>query len=186
MAQLAVDLDPLDFESLANLGTTYWALGQLEDEERVYRQIIELYPEAVNVKSWLAATLTRQGNPEGGLQYLDFDSENKWQRTMSTIVLHSLGRHEEEQPIRQRMIDEEGQFWAFSIATTYAWHGDADKAFEWLDIAIKQKDPHVTQLIFNPWLAPVRDDPRWEKILDKVGLLKYWKKSQTRREEAES
>ena len=186
LAQLAVDLDPLDLEGLINLGTTYWALGQLEDEERVYRQIIELYPEVVSVKSWLAATLTRLGNPEGGLQYLDFDSENKWQRIMSTIVLHNLGRHEEEQPIRQRMIDEKGQFWAFSIATTYAWHGDPDKAFEWLDIAIKQKDPHVTQLIFNPWLTSIRNDPRWEKTLDKVGLLKYWRKSQTRREEAES
>jgi hypothetical protein len=44
----------------------------------------------------------------------------------------------------------------------------------------------MTQLIFNPWLAPLHDDPRWEKILDKMGLLNYWKKSQTRREEAES
>ena len=54
---------------------------------------------------------------------------------MSTIVLHSLGRHEEEQPIRQKIIDERGQYWAFGVALTYAWHGDPDKAFEWLDIA---------------------------------------------------
>ena len=186
LAQLAVDLDPLDRDSLRNLGTTYWALSQLEDEERVYRQIIELYPEVVSVKSWLAATLTRQGNPEEGLQYLDFDSENRWQQAMSTIVLHSLGRHEEEQPIRQKIIDEKGRYWAFGVALTYAWHGDPDRAFEWLDIAFKQKDRYMSQLIFNPWLAPLHDDPRWEKILDKVGLLKYWKKSQTRREEAES
>ena len=186
LAQLAVDLDPLDLESLSNLGTTYWALSQLEDEERVYRQIIELYPEVVSVKSWLAATLTRQGNPEEGLQYLDFDSENRWQQAMSTIVLHSLGRHEEEQPIRQKIIDEKGRYWAFGVALTYAWHGDPDRAFEWLDIAFKQKDRYMSQLIFNPWLASLHNDPRWEKILDKVGLLKYWKKSQTRREEAES
>ena len=186
LAQLAVDLDPLDLDSLANLGTTYWALGQLEEEERVYRQIIELYPDVVSVKSWLAATLTLQGNPEGGLQYLDFDSENRWQQVMSTIVLHNLGRHAEEQPIRQRLIDEKGRYWAFGVALTYSWHGDVDKAFEWLDIAFKQKDTFLTQLIFNPWLAPLHDDPRWEKILDKVGLLNYWEKSQTRPEESES
>jgi TolB-like protein len=186
LAQLAVDLDPLDSDSLSNLGTIYWALSQLEDEERVYRQFLEFYPEDAAVKSWLAATLTRQGNPEEGLQYLDFDSENRWQQAMSTIVLHSLGRHEEEQPIRQKIIDENGQHWAFGVALTYAWHGDPDKAFEWLDIAFKQKDRFMTQLIFNPWLASLHDDPRWEKILDKMGLLKYWKKSQTRREEAES
>jgi tetratricopeptide (TPR) repeat protein len=188
LAQLAVDLDPLEYSGLAKLGTTYWALGQLKEEERIYRRILELYPnsDSHSVKSWLAATLTRQGKPEEGLQYLIFDSENRWQRAMSAIVLHSLGRHEEERPIRQNMIDEYSQTWAFGIVLTYAWHGDLDKAFEWLDIAFEQKDSYMTQLIFNPWLAPLHDDPRWEKILDKMGLLNYWKKSQTRREEAES
>jgi TolB-like protein/Tfp pilus assembly protein PilF len=183
LAQLAADLDPLDYSGLRNLGTTYWALGQPKEEERIYRQILELYPESVSVKSWLAAALTVQGNPEEGLQYLDFDSENSWQRAMSTIVLHNLGRHDEEQPIRQKIIDED---WAFGVALTYSWHGDTDKAFEWLDIAIKRKESFVAQLIFNPWLAPLHDDPRWEKTLDRVGLLKYWEKSQARREEAES
>jgi TolB-like protein len=187
-AQLAVDLDPLDYSSLRNLGTTYWALGKLEEEERTYRRILELYPDSPShsVKSWLAATLTRQGRPEEGLQYLIFDSENDWQRAMSAIVLHSLGRHEEERPIRQTMIDEYSQTWAFGIVLTYAWHGDADKAFEWLDIAFKQKDPYLTQLIFNPWLVPLHVDPRWEKILDKMGLVKYWEKSQSRVKETES
>jgi tetratricopeptide (TPR) repeat protein len=188
LAQLAVDLDPLDYSGLTNLGTTYWAMGQLEEEERIYRRILELYPESHShaVKSFLAATLTRQGKPEEGLQYLIFDSESRWQRIISPLVLHSLGRHEEERSIRQKMIDEYNQTWAFGIALTYAWHGDLDKAFEWLDIAFEQKDSYMTQLIFNPWLAPLHDDPRWEKILDKMGLLNYWEKSQAKREEAES
>jgi len=121
LAQLAVALDPLDYEGLINLGTTYWALGQPEEEERIYRQILELFPEAVSVKSWLAAALTVQGHPEEGLQYLDFDSENRWQQAMSTIVLHNLGRHEEERPIRQKIIDDKGKTWAFGVALTYSW-----------------------------------------------------------------
>jgi len=184
LAQLAVDLDPLDYTGLVNLGTTYWALGQLKEEERIYRRILELYPDSHShsVKSWIAATLTRQGKPEEGLQYLIFDSENRWQKAMSAVVLHSLGRHEEERPIRQNMIDEYSQTWAYGIALTYAWHGDLDKAFEWLDIAFEQKDSYMTQLIFNPWLAPLHDDPRWEAILDRMGLLEYWKKSQAGQE----
>ena len=184
LAQLAVDLDPLDYSGLTNLGTTYWALGRLEQEEQIYRRILELYPDrrSHSVKSWLAATLTRQGKPEEGVKYLIFDSENPWQRSMSAIVLHSLGRHEEEQQIRQNMIDEYSQTWAFGIVLTYAWHGDLDKAFEWLDIAFEQKDHYMTQLVFNPWLASLHDDPRWEKIVDKMGLLKYWKELQAGQE----
>jgi tetratricopeptide (TPR) repeat protein len=49
-AQLAVDLDPLDYSGLRNLGTTYWALGQLEEEERIYRRILELYPDSSSTR----------------------------------------------------------------------------------------------------------------------------------------
>jgi len=188
LAQLAFDLDPLDYSGLVGLGTTYWALGQPEEEERIYRHILELYPEDQNlsVKSWLAAALTVQGRPEEGLQYLVLDSETRWQKAMSAIVLHSLGRHEEERQMRQFMIDGRTDSWAFNIAQTYAWHGDPDKAFEWLDIAYAQRSSFMPQLIFNRWLANLHGDPRWEKILDKMELLEYWKKSQTKREEAES
>jgi adenylate cyclase len=185
LAQLAVDLDPLEFEGLASLATTYWALGQPKEEERNYRHILELYPEDVSVKSWLAAALAVQGRPEEGLQYLDFDSENRWQKSMSAIVLHSLGRHEEERQMQQYMIDKKGHIWAFAIGMTYAWAGNPDKAFEWLDIAYKQKDPYMSQLIYNPWVANLHDDPRWEKELDRMELLEYWNKSQARPEEAE-
>jgi len=188
LAQLGVDLDPLDYSGLVSLGTTYWALGQLEEEERIYWKILELYPDwsLLSVKSFLASTLARQGKPEEALQHLDFDSKNMWQRVISALVLHSLGRHEEELSIRQNIIDEYSQTWPFGIAMLYAWHGGLDKAFEWLDIAFEQKDSYMTHLVLNSWLAPLHDDPRWEKLLDKTGLLKYWTKSQARREEAES
>jgi tetratricopeptide (TPR) repeat protein len=188
LAQLSVDLDPLDYSGLLNLAVTYWALGQLQEEEQIYRRIRELYPDwPLNVvNSYLASTLARQGKLEEALQYLDFDSENRWQRVISALVLHSLGRHEEEQQIRQKMIDEKGQLWPYNIAQIYAWHGDRDKAFEWLDIAYEQKSFMMPQLALNSWLAPLHHDPRWEKILEKMELLEYWEKSQARSREAES
>jgi TolB-like protein len=186
LAQLASDLDPLDIPGLVGLAISYWATGQPDEEERVYRLIMELYPEGGFVKPFLAASLAVQGRPEEGLQYLDFDSEDMWQQSMSIIVLHILGRHEEEQPIRQKLIDKRGQSFPMGIAMTYAWHGDADKAFEWLDVAFKQRDALMVNLIYNPWLAPLYEDPRWKIVLDKMGLLKYWTKSQAWREKAES
>jgi len=64
LAQLAVDLDPLDYSGLSNLSVAYWAMGQPEEEERVHRHILELYPESVTIKSFLASALARQGKLE--------------------------------------------------------------------------------------------------------------------------
>ena len=105
---------------------------------------------------------------------------------MSAIVLHSLGRHEEEREMQQFMIDEKSHIWAFAIAMTYAWHGDPDTAFEWLDTAYDQRDPFMSQLIYNPWVANLHDDPRWEKIVEKMELLEYWEKSQAKHASTES
>jgi len=178
LAQLAVDLDPLDFSGLTNLAMAHWALGQLEEEERTYWRILELYPDAHSINSFLAAALAQQGRPEEGLQYIDFESKGMWHRSMSIMVLHRLGRHEEEQPIRQKMVDDYSQTWPAGIAMTYAWHGDRDKAFEWLDIAFERRSLYMTNLLVNPWLVPLHIDPRWEELLGRMELQEYWEEMQ--------
>ncbi len=58
---------------------------------------------------------------------------------------------------------------------------EIDKAFEWLEISFERRHSNLTNSLFNPWLEPLYDDPRWEVFLDKMGLQKYWKKKQSRR-----
>jgi tetratricopeptide (TPR) repeat protein len=86
LAQLAVDLDPLDFSGLTNLAMAHWALGQLEEEERTYWRILELYPDAHSINSFLAAALAQQGRPEEGLQYIDFRLSSGWILPLSVEV----------------------------------------------------------------------------------------------------
>jgi len=75
---------------------------------------------------------------------------------------------------------------AFQAAEIYAWHGNKDKAYEWLDIAYEQRDGGYTQLLLDPFLVSLHNDPRWEPTLDKVGLLKYWQELQTKQGQAKS
>jgi TolB-like protein len=186
LAKRGVDLDPFEFSGLTRLASIYWALGQPKEEEQIYRHILELYPEADDIKPYLAAALAAQGRPEESLQYLILDAEGRWQKSMSAIVLHSVGRHEEERQMQQYLIDEGSDRWANTIAMNFAWHGDLDSAFEWLNIAYDQRDTYMSNLIFNPWMANLHDDPRWEKILDRMGLLPYWIKTQAKTENIES
>ena len=109
---------------------------------------------------------------------IDFESKGMWHRSMSIMVLHRLGRHEEEQPIRQKMVDDYSQTWPAGIAMTYAWHGDRDKAFEWLDIAFERRSLYMTNLLVNPWLVPLHIDPRWEELLGRMELQEYWEEMQ--------
>jgi hypothetical protein len=51
------------------------------------------------------------------------------------------------------------------VAFIYAWRGEIDPAFAWLDRALTQ-DPELSLVhAFEPWLDPLRDDARWESLM---------------------
>ena len=174
-AQYAVELDPLSQTSLRNLAVTYWGVGQPKEQFAAIKRSLELYPNQPDLLSWRGGSLVLQGHPEEALQYVEGDSDSFWQPMGLSMVLSDLGRHEEADRVLQRLIAEFKHSMAYQAAEIYAWHGNKDKAYEWLDIAYEQRDGGYTQILLDPFLVSLHDDPRWEQTLDKVGLLKYWR-----------
>jgi serine/threonine protein kinase/tetratricopeptide (TPR) repeat protein len=58
----------------------------------------------------------------------------------------------------------------YGIAESYAYLGDKDHAFEWLNTAYKEHDPGMPALPTDFYFDPVRSDPRFAELLRKVGL----------------
>jgi hypothetical protein len=52
----------------------------------------------------------------------------------------------------------------------YAWRGELDEAFKWLDRAYAQHDSTLVHIKFDPLLAGIRDDARYVAMLTKMGL----------------
>jgi tetratricopeptide (TPR) repeat protein len=59
---------------------------------------------------------------------------------------------------------------AHDVAVVYTALGDKDQAFAWLDRAVAQQDFNLVYLKVAPYFAPLRSDPRFSKLLEKVGL----------------
>lgn len=59
---------------------------------------------------------------------------------------------------------------SFYIAMVYAQMGERDLAFEWLEKAYRDREVEMYWLKVEPPFEPLHDDPRWQKILDKVGF----------------
>ena len=59
---------------------------------------------------------------------------------------------------------------AYQIAQVYAYRGEVDKAFEWLDRAYVQRDPGVPECATDPFLKSLRADARYAKLLSKLHL----------------
>ena len=48
--------------------------------------------------------------------------------------------------------------------------GDRDKAFEWLDKAYESRSEMLVWSKIDPMLDPIRTDPRFVDLLQRVGL----------------
>jgi hypothetical protein len=57
----------------------------------------------------------------------------------------------------------------YNIAYIYAFCGDADKAFEWLDKAIAYQDPGLGNIVVENLFDKIHSDPRWVPFLRKIG-----------------
>ena len=64
----------------------------------------------------------------------------------------------------------ERDFAAFQIAEAYAGWGDRNGAFEWLDIAFRQRDAGLQILKTTRSLEPLHSDARWQPLLRKMKL----------------
>jgi TolB-like protein len=56
------------------------------------------------------------------------------------------------------------------LGFAYAWIGEKERAFVWLEKAYRVHDPALANLKVDPGMDSLRDDPRYLDLLKKVGL----------------
>jgi hypothetical protein len=59
---------------------------------------------------------------------------------------------------------ENGDASAYQYATIYAQRGNMPEALEWLDTAVRVRDPGVVYLKTDPLMDPLRKEPRFQTI----------------------
>ena len=57
----------------------------------------------------------------------------------------------------------------YHIATISLALGDLDGAFQWLNKTVDEHGRHAAALRLDPVLAPIRDDPRFHLLVQRVG-----------------
>ena len=58
----------------------------------------------------------------------------------------------------------------YAIAKVYAGLGEADKAFEWLEKALREREGRMTLIKVDALLNELHADPRFPELLKRVGL----------------
>ena len=86
------------------------------------------------------------------------------------MAQHTLGDAKSSQQALDRVIGTAAADAAYQIAEVYAWRGEKDKAFEWLERAYRQQDGGLTAIKIDLVLQSLRSDPRYAAMLRKLNL----------------
>jgi tetratricopeptide (TPR) repeat protein len=173
-------------ESLA-LGERSRALDPLSAGPNVHRVqlllILRRYPEALaaaeetlavapdnvfarRVQGW--AFLESNRNDEAARFYATLPADD-FDRLIGEAILAARARDlaaMEEHLSRLRA--KFGAIASSQYAFIYAQAGDADRAFAELDAAVKARDPGLADLRIEPFLDPIRADPRFEALMRRL------------------
>jgi hypothetical protein len=96
---------------------------------------------------------------------------SEWAKlTGEALAYHALGRDKDSNAALAGLIAKNGTDAAYQIAQVYAYRGESDKSFEWLEHAYKQRDPGLPEIKSDPLFKNLRHDPRYTELLKKMRL----------------
>ncbi len=166
----AVDLDPVNPAALSFLAFNLALTGQAAEAQAQYARVVELIPTSPWSHAGLALSYLLQSRFEEAAVEAEKD-EAEWARLL-VVALARWGqkRIPDSDATLARLIETSGDGAAYQIAEVYAYRGEKDHAFEWLERAYRQRDSGLVGLQIDPFLANLRQDTRWDAFLRKMGV----------------
>jgi len=166
----ALELDPLSWSVYRELAKCYLAAGRFDEAEVAIRRSLELSPDARSLLFRLSVICLCQGRFDEALEAAKSVIHDGFRLLALAMVYHAQGRHAESDTALGELIETFADTAAFQIAEAFAYRGDRDKAFAWLERAYAQRDAGMHMLRETPSMRRLHDDPRWQAFLEQVGL----------------
>jgi TolB-like protein/DNA-binding winged helix-turn-helix (wHTH) protein/Flp pilus assembly protein TadD len=165
----ALALDPLSAEICMRLGFFLMADQQLARVRPLYEKALAIAPDFILPQAHLGELELLEGQPEPALATFRQTKVKDFSLTGQAKAEYSLGHRDASQRILEQLIAERPPSSA-SIASVYAWRGEKDKAFQWLERAYTERDAGITWLKIDFSFRDLRGDPRYKALLKKMNL----------------
>jgi len=167
---MALERDPLNYYLYHNLGMCYWVLNDYRQAEKNLETFLSHYPKASGAHGLMSSIYSAHGEFEKALQEAETEAHPFWRLYNKSMAVFGLGDLAEADSLLQQLIEEWGDVAWPNIAAVYAFRGEQDKAFEWLDVALENRDGSLMEILAYPEMANLWGDPRWNTFIDRLGL----------------
>jgi TolB-like protein len=161
--------DPLNPSSYYVLNYIQIRSGRLIEAQAAIRRTLEISPTFANAHYCLGLVLLLRGQPDAAMVEVMKEGDESARLAGSAIVSFARGAKADSDAALARLVKDYTDR-AFEISGVYAFRGESDEAFKWLDLAYTQKDPYLYSIKGEPTLKNLEGDPRYKAFLKKMNL----------------
>ena len=169
MARKATVIDPLSLEIWNNLGLLLFCSGQDAEARLAWQHALGINPGARWPNYLMGYLDLKEGKIESARTHFR-DTDEPFRLTGTALLEHTLGHAPESEQALDALKTKYAAGSAFQIAAVYAWRGEKDRAFEWLDRSYDQRDSGMQRMRYDPTIASLHNDPRFAALVNKMGF----------------
>jgi adenylate cyclase len=168
-AHKAIEVNPRSVFAWENLGMARILGNDREDAREGFQRAIELSPESNWSNYYLGYLDLRDGKIDSAESWFQ-RADGAFPLAGLAMVEFSRGNEAASQKALQELQTRFAAGFSFQIASAYAWRGQKDQAFAWLEKAREHRDAGLVRLRVDPTLASLRKDPRFDALVKALGL----------------
>ncbi len=170
LCRRSLELDPMNVIAHLNLGNYLLNAGRLEESAAHFVKASEIQPDREAAHAHLAIAYLLQGKTDPALQEITRENDEMFRLYGLALVYNATGNSAASDEALQDCIIRYGDVAAYQVASVYAYRGEVDKSFEWLERAYAKRDPGLSEMKGDPLLINLQRDPRYAEFLKKMKL----------------
>jgi serine/threonine protein kinase/tetratricopeptide (TPR) repeat protein len=169
-------LDPLSRIIGTELGWIYYLMRRDDEAEAQTRRTLALDPNYPHGSLILGLVFIAKGRYAEAIQALRQAIELGGDYDLQYAALISAYAGAGDSAAALRLMGDlterakRGEFGAFTLAVAYGGLGETDRGIAALHQAIDEQDIFMPEVFFDPMLDPLRRDPRFRKVEERMGV----------------
>jgi TolB-like protein/Flp pilus assembly protein TadD len=169
-ARRVLQLDPLSAASWRLLGYVLWMRKECPASVAANQHSLAISPQQASTATYIAFCQLLEGKPADALASGQRETQVPLRLGASAMALHDLKRTAESDRQLAELVRGFAGGAAYQVAEVYAWRGEREPAFVWLERAYVQRDGGLTILKCDPMLERLHGDARYSALLQRMNL----------------
>lgn len=173
----ALTLDPFSLHLQTNLATNYYLMGQHETAINLLEETLELEPDYMPTHFVLGCTYIQQGDLRKAIEEFQciyrLDEEAYMALGYMGYAYALAGQRAEAQNLLGILTDISLRKYVslYSIGMIHLGLGRTDEMIDILERLYQERNDWLVWLKVSPELRPLRDDPRFDDLLKRLGFV---------------